>query len=181
MSKKILTLSLITAGVLAMLAAIPLPAADAAIGSHYSLAITGLTGQATSTTIDLDSFSWGATNASSIGIEGGAGAGKVTLSDFSFTAPSGNDSPALFIADARGLDLPSAILTITDGTRTLFTIEMDHVFVSSYQMGGDNGSRVPEDSVTLKFAQIKINGVANERSIGTPISVGWDLTTNAAL
>jgi type VI secretion system secreted protein Hcp len=98
------------------------------------LKIDGITGETQAGEIQLESFSWGASNPASIGSgTGGAGAGKVSFQDFSFTALAGKQSHQLFEALARGSTVGSALLTINHKTETL-TIKFSDVFISSYKL-----------------------------------------------
>ena len=134
------------------------------------LKIDGITGETRTGEIQLESFSWGASNPASAGGGtggGGGGAGKVSLQDFSFTALAGKQSHQLFEALARGTTVGSALLTINHKTETL-TIKFTEVFISSYKIdeGGLFSEKcvegglpavqlgAPVESVSFNFAQV---------------------------
>ena len=81
----------------------------------YFLKIDGIKGESQDKThkeeIQLNSFSWGATNAGTSAMGSGAGAGKVKFDDFSFAKSVDTASPKLMLACANGEHIKSAILT----------------------------------------------------------------------
>src|SRR5689334_10907802 len=82
----------------------------------YFLDLTGVTGESTDTAhsgqIELSSWSWGATNPPKIGSgTGGAGTGRVSVSDISCTKPMDAASPFLFDYCATGKHFDTATLT----------------------------------------------------------------------
>jgi type VI secretion system secreted protein Hcp len=166
------------------------PMAAAALPSgtdNYFLKLDGVAGDSTDAKhkgeIQLLSFSWGASNPSSIGsATGGAGAGKVSLSDFSFTAKSSKASPLLFLNAATGRRLKTGLITVAHrnrGGQAYIKIELTDVLVSSYEQGAGGGS-APVDAASLRFAKIAYSFYpqAPDGSLGTPVTGGWDLTTN---
>jgi type VI secretion system secreted protein Hcp len=115
--------------------------------------------------IQLESFSWGVSNSGS-SRTGGAGSGKVVLSDFSFTSRLGKQSAELFVAAAEGASLGTADLTIQEGRR-LSKVSFFDVFVSSYKQDLTHqatvaGDATPLEMVSLNFAKVSIE-------IGNPI------------
>src|SRR5215469_8855953 len=93
--------------------------------------------------LELDSYSWGLSNPGNIGsATGGAGGGKVSFQDFSFTLQAGKQSPKLFEAAANGRHINNATLTVTDKVEPI-TIHFSDVFITSYKLdeGALNGHR----------------------------------------
>ena len=116
--------------------------------------------------IQLESFSWGAQNASSVGTEGGgAGAGKVSFQDFSFTARVGTQSSQLFRALVDGKHLETGTLTVNDGKEQEIIVVLSDVLVSSYKEDvnfatvqcdrDEQKNNAPTESVSLNFAKIE--------------------------
>jgi type VI secretion system secreted protein Hcp len=101
------------------------------------LKIDGITGEAMGGAIRLESFSWGVSNSASGSTGSGAGAGKPSFQDFSFTTQVGKQSPQLFKAAADGSHIASATLTVGDKYEPL-TIRFGEVFISNYKL--DEGS-----------------------------------------
>src|SRR5258708_34776476 len=76
------------------------------------LKIDGIAGESQGGAIELASFSWGVSNSISSTTGSGAGAGKASFQDFSFSARAGKQSPQLFGAAGEGEDIPRATLTV---------------------------------------------------------------------
>ena len=106
------------------------------------LKIEGITDKVRGGEIQLESFSWGVSNTSTIGgAGGGAGAGKASFQDFSFTALVGEQSPKLFEAAAMGQPIRNAMLRVTDKIEP-FMITFSSVLISSYKL--DEGAQVSQ-------------------------------------
>jgi type VI secretion system secreted protein Hcp len=131
--------------------------------------------------IDIQSWSWGATQAGSMAAGGGGGAGKVSMQDFSFTKSIDKSSPKLFEALATGKHLKEVKLTLRGSSSVEYlTITLTDVLVSSYSTGGSSGDDRPTESVSLNFAQIKMSYVEQDASgkAGAATEFGWDLKKN---
>ena len=129
------------------------------------LKIDGIDGESTDKThpneIQIDSFSWGVSNPSTIGSAGGGGgAGKSSLQDFQFTAALCKASPNLMLACAVGQHLRTATLTCRKaggaGQVEFLKIKLSDCLVTSYSVGGSAGDIAPqpEDEFSLLFAKI---------------------------
>jgi len=121
--------------------------------------------------IELESFSWGASNSGSVNEGGGGGAGKVTFQDFSFTAKVGVQSPQLFRALAQGEHIRNGILTVNNGGQTeSMVIMLRDILISHYTETmppeaavvpcdrddqGKKNNNAPMESVSLNFAKIE--------------------------
>src|SRR5258705_11095969 len=81
----------------------------------YFLKIDGIKGESQDSKhggeIEIQSFSWGATQSGSFAQGGGGGAGKVNMQDFHFTVFHGVASPKLMLACATGQHISSAGVT----------------------------------------------------------------------
>jgi type VI secretion system secreted protein Hcp len=77
----------------------------------YFLKMAGIDGESTAANhkgeIEIESWSWGESN---LGLRG-AGAGKVSMNDFSFVMKLNKASPKLFLACAQGEHIKTAWLT----------------------------------------------------------------------
>jgi type VI secretion system secreted protein Hcp len=149
----------------------------------YFLKIDGIPGESTDAKhkgeIVLDSFSWGETNAGA-SATGGAGAGKVSMQDFHFTAKFSKASPNLMLACASGKHIPSATMSVRKGGGADFLhFKLSDVLVSSFQTAGAR-ENLPEDAVSLAFAKIEVDYKEQKviGSLGVPIAFGWDLRAN---
>lgn len=112
--------------------------------------------------MQIESWSFGASNQASSATGSGMGSGKVNLQDFNFTISNGKASAQLFLACAKGNHIGSAILQCRksggDGNPfTYWKVTFGDVFISSFQTGGSNGSQVlPMESITLDFTNITL-------------------------
>jgi type VI secretion system secreted protein Hcp len=154
----------------------------------YFLKIDGIDGESTDAAhkgwIQLLSFAWGASNPSNVGSQSsGAGAGKVSLSDFSFTATTSKASPQLFVKCASGSRLPAVQFAARRrgrGSAEFIKLRLTDALISSYQTSGAAGG-APLDSVTLGFGQVAYSYYPQDArgSVGTPVTGSWDVTKNA--
>src|SRR5690606_6432995 len=135
--------------------------------ADYFLKIEGIKGESTDDkhkeTIEIESWSWGATNAGATS-GGGGGAGKVAVIDFKLGKRLDKSSPLLFLRCAQGQHIPHAILTCRktggDGSsHDYYTITFSDILVSSYQSsaeGSSSGDPVPTEQVSFNFQKIEI-------------------------
>src|SRR6266480_3476009 len=129
----------------------------------YFLKIDGIEGESQDDKhegeIDIESFSWGATQSGTIAVGGGGGAGKVSMQDFHFAMGVNKATPILFLACAQGDHIKNAILTCRKAGKEqqeFLKITMSDVLVSSFQTGGSGaGDVVPTDQISLNFAKIE--------------------------
>jgi type VI secretion system secreted protein Hcp len=155
------------------------------------LKLDGIDGESTDAKhkgeIEIESFSWGATNSGSAAHGGGAGAGKVAMQDFSFTTRVSKASPTLFLACASGEHIKTAQLTARKAGKEqqdFLKITMSDVLVSGYkEEGTSEGGAVPLDSVSLNFAaiQVEYRPQRPDGSLDAPTTAGWDVSRNAKL
>src|SRR5262249_4637433 len=109
--------------------------------------------------IELESFSWGETNASNPATAAGGGTGKVQMQDFHFTTATSKASPQLHAFCAGGQRVKQALLTCRTVGREGFEflkIKLTDVLVSSYAVGGSAGADIPNDQASLSFVKIDI-------------------------
>jgi type VI secretion system secreted protein Hcp len=110
--------------------------------------------------IELESFSWGETNAGTAGHGAGQGAGKVQPQDFHFVKKVDKATPLLFIGCATGQHFKKAeMVGRKAGGKQVeyFKFTMEEVLISSYQLGGSGaGDVVPTEQVSLNFAALEM-------------------------
>jgi type VI secretion system secreted protein Hcp len=134
--------------------------------------------------IDVESWSWGETNAGTPGRTGGGGrAGKVQMQDFHFVMRLNRASPSLAKACATGEHFKTATLTARKagkGQQEYLTFKFYDVLVSSYQTGGSSESAIPSDSVAFNFAKMEME-YRLQKDAGSPgesVHFKYDLKTN---
>ncbi len=143
--------------------------------SDYLLEIDGIKGESTDEkhkdSIAIESFSWGATNSSTVG----GGSGKVSLQDFHFVMKVDKASPKLMLACATGQRIASLKFFVSKseaagGTKEYYVITLSDVLVSSYQSSGApppaGTSTVPPltASVSFNYAKIRWDYIAEDNT-----------------
>jgi len=157
----------------------------------YFLDIEGVPGESIDKThkdeIDVDSWSWGATQSGTSAGGTGGGAGRVSVQDLNFVAHTSKASPILFLSCASGKHISKATLTArkSGGTQVEFlTLTLTDVLISSYQIAGSESSdTVPLDQVSLNFSKVEFKYVPQSASgaPGTPVTVSWDIRANKSV
>jgi type VI secretion system secreted protein Hcp len=128
--------------------------------------------------IDLESFSWGATNEP--GHSRAAGAGKVAMQDFHFLTRVNKASPLLFLSCAMGKHIKEAVLTARKAGKEqqeFLVFKFSDLLISSYQIGGAEAGEIPMDQVSFDFSRIDFEYRAQkpDGTLGGPIKAGWDV------
>lgn len=117
--------------------------------------IDGFAGQ-----IQVETFSWGMSQTTNFASSEGGGAGRVNMSDLTFTHSVDKASPKLMLACCMGTHLKEAILTCRkvggDSGVDFLKITLTDVLVSGVQAAGSNSGDTPNESVSLAFAEYKV-------------------------
>jgi type VI secretion system secreted protein Hcp len=99
--------------------------------------------------IVIDSFSWG------LASTGGA---APAVQDLQLTAPMSKASPNLMLACATGRRFPEADLTLRKATSTgqieFVKLRFFDALISSYNVGGNHATGLPEDQFSIAFDKI---------------------------
>ena len=135
--------------------------------------------------MEIYSFSWGASNPTTIGsTTTGSGGGKVSLSSFSCMKKLDNASPNLLKNCCIGdhYKTGSVMLRKAGGAQDIYLqYDLTEVYVESYQVSGSSGGDdQPTESVSFTFAQVtmKYTPQTKEGKPGTAVTAGWNVTTN---
>jgi type VI secretion system secreted protein Hcp len=151
----------------------------AAMPSDYYLKLDGIDGESQAAdmekTIELESWSFGAGSAASLGGKG-LSAGKPSFSDFNCSFPLDTASPKILGNLTKGTHIATATFT---GRKTggdakpykYLEITMTKVFVTGFSLGGGSVG-TPSASVSLAFEQIKYEYFAQDTGTGGVTSVG---------
>jgi type VI secretion system secreted protein Hcp len=154
----------------------------------YFLKLDGIKGESTDSKhkgeIDIESFSWGATQSGTHSAGGGGGAGKVQMQDFHFVMKVNTASPKLMEACATGEHIKSATLICRKAGKDqqeFLKWTFSDLLISSYQTGGSSGHDViPQDSISLNYSKVEMEYKA-QKADGTldgPVKAGYDLKQN---
>jgi len=107
----------------------------------------------------LLNFTFGATQAHARDfVGGGHGAGKASFADFNFVKPADKGSPKLMLYCATGQHIPKAVLTLRKAGKDqqeYLKVTFNDLIVSHISTGGDGGSPLPMDQVSLNYAKIE--------------------------
>jgi type VI secretion system secreted protein Hcp len=134
--------------------------------------------------IDVLAWSWGASNSGTAHYGTGAGAGKASIQDLSFTKWVDNSTPDLMKSCIKGTHIDKAILTVRkagDNPLEYIVITMTDVMVTSLSTGGSGGEDRLTENVTLNFAEFKLvyTNQAKDGSAGAAPEVAYNIAENA--
>jgi len=138
---------------------------------EYHLEIDGIQGESPASKhtdhIELLSWSWGASNPTTI-VGSGLSAGKVSVSDLSFTKKVDKATPALLKLVFQGDHKATAYLYAAKQTgqknpEDYLKIKFEEVYVSSFQVGGSHGEDVGVESVSLSFGKVTFDYKAQHK------------------
>jgi type VI secretion system secreted protein Hcp len=107
--------------------------------------------------IQILSWSWGASQVSSVAGTGGSGAGKADLSDFSIMTNFDKSTPKLFNAIVTGQHIKTGVMSaVKSGAKgkPYLKVDFKELFVTSLQISGS--SEIPTVSVSFSYNEIKI-------------------------
>lgn len=137
----------------------------------------------------IDSFSFGASNPSTIGSgSGGGGAGKVSISSFNVMKNTDKASPKLFATCCSGGHFKKAVVVLRKAGAEAaksgddyLTYTFSKVFVDSVQWSGSTGGLdTPTESVSFSFGAVKIEykPQKDDGSLDTAVPAAWNVVNN---
>ncbi len=136
--------------------------------------------------IDIDAWSWGATQTGSAHRGGGAGTAKADVQDLHISKKSDKASPILFGKLCTGTHFDRATLTCytaggDDKPVEYLKILMEEVFVTSLQMGGNDGGEMVNESLSLNFAKVQMiyTPQTTKGTPDVPVDQKWNVLLNA--
>lgn len=160
------------------------------MASDFLLEIDGIKGESKDSkhkdTIEVDSFSWGVSNAGSHASNAGGGAGKASFQDIHFTSSVGKASTNLALFCATGKHIKKAVLFVRkqgDKQQDYYTPTLEDLLVSSYQSGdAAGGSSIPTDQFSLNYAKIKYEYKPQKAdgSLDAALTMSYDIKTKEA-
>ena len=142
----------------------------------YFLKLAGIEGESTDDKhkkdITILSWSWGASQISSVAGTGGSGAGKVSLSDFSVMAYFDKSTPLFFKNVCAGTHIKTGEMTAiksgADG-KPYLKVDFKELFVTSLQISASG--EIPSVSISFSYNEIKID-YSEQNEQGTLTSTG---------
>ena len=155
----------------------------------YFLILDGVKGESkdskfgSKNAMDIESWSWGASNTGTHGSGGGGGAGKVSMQDFHFVKRVDKGSATLLLFCSNGTHVKTGSLTCRKAGKEqqeFLTFKFSDGLVTSYQTGGSSGDVIPSDSFALNFGKIEweYKPQKADGSLDSSVKAGWDLSKN---
>lgn len=133
--------------------------------------------------IDVLSWSWGMNQSGTTHTGGGGGAGKVSVNDISVVKYCDAATPAIMLACCNGKHYPEAKLTVRkagENPLEYIKLTMKEVLVSSVATGASHGDDRPVETITLNFAEFKIE-YTPQKADGTGAAAkeaAWNIAKN---
>jgi type VI secretion system secreted protein Hcp len=157
----------------------------------YFLKLDGIDGESQDNKhkneIELESFSWGETNAGTMASGGGGGAGKVQMQDFHVMKSVDKASPKLMLACANGEHIKKAVLTCRKAGKEqqeYLKITFSDLLVSLFKTSGTGTANVlPMDEISLNYSKIEIEYKEQKAdgTLGGAIKAGYDVKAMKSL
>jgi type VI secretion system secreted protein Hcp len=153
----------------------------------YFLKVTGVEGESKDDThpdeIQIESWSFGATQPGTFGTGGGGGAAKVQAGDFHFTMKVSKASPKLFLHVHNGEHFNQAIITARKAGKTpleYYKWTFTDCMVTSFQTGGSSSDVTPLEQISLNFgkAEVEYTEQNTDGSGKGKVKAGYDYVKN---
>ena len=128
--------------------------------------------------MQIDSWSWGESNAGTFAAGGGGGGGKVSMQDFHFVKKFDKASPVIMEQCATGVHFAKAeLIGRKAGGEQLvyFHWTFTDILISSFQTGASSIS--PTDSISFNFGKIEMEYKEQKKdgTLGGGIKKGYDV------
>jgi type VI secretion system secreted protein Hcp len=121
--------------------------------------------------IKIMSWSWGASQTTSVSGTGGSGAGKASLSDLSIMTDFDKATPQFFKSIVKGTHIKTGTLTAVKAgaDKPYLTLSLQELFCSSLQVSAS--SEVPTISLSFSYNEIKVDYSTQDES-GNLVTTG---------
>lgn len=140
------------------------------------------------TYVDVDSFSWGATQAQSMATGGGGGAARVDFHDLHVSCKIDKATPAILKHCANGKHLGKVEIECYkasgDAKGMMYCkVTLQDVLVTSVQFSGADGSGPVAISYGFQGAKVKTDYTVqtDKGGAGASSSIGWNVKENQEL
>jgi len=138
--------------------------------STITVAVDGFTCNNNQGVIPALSWGFGVSNPTQVNT-GAAAAGRPHLTDLSVSRRADGCSPLLFAASVTGKIFKSVTIVQQDAQKDdTFTVTLEDVILSSFQLGGDHSNEVPAEQIGFSYEKICV------ADNGTGTKACWDLT-----
>jgi type VI secretion system secreted protein Hcp len=137
--------------------------------------------------IEIESFSWGVSNPSTIGsATSGAGAGKAVPGEFAVVMPFSAASPQIFDKCVTGDHYETAVLSMRKAGgsqraagQEFLKYSFGTVFTTKIEWGGSSDEG-PEESITFVYGKLQVQYQPQkpDGSLGDIVAAGFDFIRN---
>ena len=142
----------------------------------YYLKLDGIQGESQrdghKNEIQIYSWSWGASQVSSVSGSGGSGAGRADLSDFNIMCNFDKATPKFFKSVCAGTHIKTGTMTAIkagEESKPYLKVDFKELFVTSLQISASGEN--PSVSVSFSYNEIKID-YSEQKEDGTITSTG---------
>ena len=131
--------------------------------------------------MDLNGWDFGVTNSGTNHVGSGGSENEASWGDITISRKIDKASPTLMKLCASGAQKATAEIKMFksgDGLRHFATIKMSQVIVTSYSIGGSNGSEALSENIELNFANFEYwykPQSNDDQSLGAPEECKWDI------
>ena len=138
--------------------------------------------------IELESFSWGVTNPTTIGsATSGAGAGKAVPADFLVVMPFSAASPKVFQKCVSGAHYDTVVLSMRKAggnqrsAQEFLKYTFQTVFTTKIEWTGSSDEG-PEEQITFVYGALEVQYEPqnSDGTLGEPVLAGWDFIKNVS-
>ena len=133
----------------------------------------------------VESFSWGASNATSYAHGTGGGVGKVQMQDINITKVMDKASSKMFLACCNGEAIKFATFVFRKAGKEqqeYLTIKLSDAMVSSITLGDHGGgATLAQEQVSFSYTKVEFDYKPQkaDNTLDTAIKSGWDQKANA--
>jgi type VI secretion system Hcp family effector len=143
--------------------------------SAINITVDGFTCNNNQGVIPALSWSFGVTTPTQTNTGGGGVSGRANLSDLSVTRRADGCTPLLLAASVSGKVFKSVTIVQQDVQKDdTFSVTLQDVIISSYQLGGNHSDEVPSETIGFSYEKICV------ADNGTGSKGCWDLTQGRA-
>jgi len=162
-----------------------------AVAEQWFLKLDGIEGESTNAAhkneIDVESWSWGVTQAGGSSFGGGGGSGKAAFQEMHFVARISKASPKLFLSCATGSHHKVATLSGARIAGTGKTVDFLKYKLSDVQVTGvqhsDSEAGAPTEQFSLQYSKFEMSYSPQTTSgtLGAAVTGGFDVLQNKKL
>jgi type VI secretion system secreted protein Hcp len=132
--------------------------------------------------IQLESFSFGVSQAGTAAYGGGMGAGKASVSDFQIVKKADKASFKLFLNCAQGKHIASGVLIARKAggdQMEYYKVKLTDLIVSSWQNAGTGNDAVPLEQVSFNYSKIELEYKEQDQkgALKGVVTANWDVKT----